>query len=169
MRKILSLLIGYFLVISCQDKTKEEAVIDELLNQWHKAAAHADYNTYFGFMDDDAIFIGTDATERWTKSEFEVYAKPHFEKGKAWSFTSLERTIYLDNHGKIAWFDELLDTSFKICRGSGVLNKTESGWKISHYVLSMTVPNEFAKEVVNQKDSIESKLIFEMKKATVQK
>lgn len=33
----------------------------------------------------------------------------------------------------------------------------------------MTVANELAKEVVNQKDSIESKLIFEMKKATVQK
>ncbi|MFN4198979.1 MAG: nuclear transport factor 2 family protein [Flavobacterium sp.] len=169
MRTILSLLIGCFFVISCQDNTKEEPIINEVLDQWHEAAFKADYETYFRLLDENAIFIGTDATERWTKSEFEVYAKPHFDKGKAWSFTSLERTIYVDNHGKIAWFDELLDTSFKICRGSGVLNKTESGWKISHYVLSMTVPNELAKEVVNQKDSIESKLIFEMKKATSQK
>jgi ketosteroid isomerase-like protein len=169
MRKILSLLIGCFCVISCQDNTKEEAIINEVLDQWHEAASKADYETYFRLMDENAIFIGTDATERWTKPEFEVYAKPHFDKGKAWSFTSLERTIYVDNHGKIAWFDELLDTSFKICRGSGILNKTESVWKISHYVLSMTVPNELAKEVVNQKDSIESKLIFEMKEATSQK
>lgn len=112
-----------FLLASCTKNGDERSLAEHTLNQWHEAAAHADYNSYFGFMDDDAIFIGTDATERWTKSEFEVYAKPHFEKEKAWSFTSLERTIYLDNHGKIAWFDELLDTSFKICRGSGVLNK----------------------------------------------
>jgi hypothetical protein len=41
---------------------------------------------------------------------------------KAWSF-ALERHIYFDKTGKTAWFDELLNTQMKICRGSGVLVK----------------------------------------------
>lgn len=63
----------------------------------------------------------------------------------------------------MAWFDELLDTSFKICRGSGVLEKINGKWKIKHYVLSMTVPNETSKEVIAIKDSIESSLIRKLK------
>jgi hypothetical protein len=38
--------------------------------------------------------------------------------GKAWNFTVLERHIYFDQSKK-AWFDELLNTQMKICRGSG--------------------------------------------------
>ena len=47
----------------------------------------------------------------------------------------------------------------KICRGSGVLQKIEGEWKIKHYVLSMTVPNENVKEVVEIKKEIEDRLI----------
>jgi hypothetical protein len=47
----------------------------------------------------------------------------------------------LINREKMAWFDEL-STQMKICRGSGVLVKIGNDWKIKHYVLSMTVPNE---------------------------
>jgi hypothetical protein len=35
----------------------------------------------------DGIFIGTDATERWTVAEFKAYAKPHFDKGRGWTYT----------------------------------------------------------------------------------
>ena len=114
-------------------------------------------------MTDDAIFIGTDATENWNRKEFEAFSKPHFDKGKAWTFYPLERNIYVDESNKIAWFDELLDTSFKICRGSGVLEKINGNWKIKHYVLSITVPNENVKEVISAKDSIESSLIKKLK------
>jgi hypothetical protein len=34
-----------------------------LLDSWHKAAADAKYDSYFEKMTEDAIFIGTDATE----------------------------------------------------------------------------------------------------------
>jgi hypothetical protein len=44
--------------------------------------------------------------------------------------------------GKTAWFDELLNTQMKICRGSGVLVKIGQEWKIKQYVLSMTIPND---------------------------
>jgi hypothetical protein len=43
----------------------------------------------------------------------------------------------------------------KICRGSGVLVKVGNDWKIKHYVLSMTVPNENVTEVVKIKTPIE--------------
>jgi hypothetical protein len=110
-------------------------------------------------MTEDAVFIGTDATENWNRKDFENFAKPFFEKGKAWSFTSLERHIYFDSTHKIAWFDELLDTQMKICRGSGVLVKVGNQWKIQHYVLSMTIPNDTSKEVIKIKAPIEDTLI----------
>ena len=44
--------------------------------------------------------------------------------------------------GKMAWWDELLDTWMGVCRGSGVLIQTEQGWKIKHYNLAVTIPND---------------------------
>ena len=57
----------------------------------------------------------------------------------------------------MAWFDELLDTWMQLCRGSGVAVKTEDGWRIAHYVLSMTMPNEEVDGAValkREKDSL---------------
>jgi ketosteroid isomerase-like protein len=83
-----------------------------------KAAAEAKFDTYFDKMTEDAVFIGNDATENWGKPVFQEFAKPYFDKGKALNFTVLERHIYFDQSKKIAWFDELLNTQMKICRGS---------------------------------------------------
>ena len=53
----------------------------------------------------------------------------------------------------------------KICRGSGVLvADTNGNWKIKHYVLSMTVPNDNTDEVVKIKSLIEDKEIEKLKK-----
>jgi len=114
-------------------------------------------------MSEDAIFIGTDATENWTKPAFQAYAKPYFDKGKAWSFTCIERHIYLNENKTMAWFDELLDTRMKICRGSGVLVLSEGKWKIQHYVLSMTIPNDATDDVVKLKSPLEENLIKDLK------
>ena len=159
----LSILLFSSFISADQDNTKEKANINSTLDAWHKAAAEANYNAYFSLMTEDAIFIGTDATENWNKKDFQAYAKPHFDKGKAWSFTALERHIYFDKTGKIAWFDELLNTQMKICRGSGVLIKIGKGWKIKHYVLSMTIPNENSDEVIKVKASLEDAMIKTLK------
>jgi hypothetical protein len=66
--------------------------------------------------------------------------------------------------GTTAWFDELLDTQMKICRGSGVLVKIDGEWKIQHYVLSMTVPNDVTDQVVEAKQPIENQLISNFRK-----
>jgi hypothetical protein len=152
-----------FICISCKNHKKDPAnereQIAAFLDSFNEAAARADFDAYFNFYSDDAVFIGTDATEYWDKSSFMAYAKPHFDKGKAWSFKSVERHIYLDKTGSFAWFDELLNTQMKICRGSGVLIKQDDEWKIKQYVLSMTIPNEQADTIIKIKSSIEDEII----------
>lgn len=152
--------------ISCQNKQNlvlEKSKINITLDQWHQAAAQANFDNYFGLMTNDAVFIGTDATENWQNQEFKKFAKPFFEKGKAWSFKSIERHIYFANDGKTAWFDELLSTQMKICRGSGVMKLEQNQWKIAHYVLSMTIPNQNIDAVIQIKTPIED-LILKPKK-----
>src|SRR5687768_17001483 len=94
----------------------ETNTINTLLDNWHIAAAKGDYNGYFGKIDNDGIYIGTDATENWGKKAFEAFSKPYFDKGKAWDFKAMERHVYFSKDGKTAWFDELLDTWMKVCR-----------------------------------------------------
>ena len=165
--KKLTILILVTLVLSCrpcQEKLQSEKQnITILLDNWHKAAAAANYEAYFGAMSEESIFIGTDATENWNKQQFQAYAKPHFDKGKAWNFKAIERNIYFSENGKIVWFDELLSTQMKICRGSGVLVQENGQWKIKHYVLSMTVPNDNVDEVVKIKSVIEDKILYQKK------
>jgi len=166
-KTILLLVVAFSTVTFAQKKQTEIAekeAINTLLDSWHKAAADANFKDYFNALSENSIYIGTDATENWTKKEFEIWAKPYFDKGKAWSFTALQRNIYFSPDKKIAWFDELLDTQMKICRGSGVLEKSNGQWKIKQYVLSMTIPNDNVDEVIKTKESIEAKLIEELKK-----
>ena len=135
-----------------------------VLNNWHLAAANAKFDDYMGAMTNDAIYIGTDATENWNKEAFMKFSKPYFDKGKAWNFTAIRRNIYFGKDDKTAWFDELLNTQMKICRGSGVLVKVGNNWKIGHYVLSMTIPNDNSDAVVKIKSPIEDGLIEKLKK-----
>ena len=134
------------------------------MNHWHEAAAKANFENYFDLISEDGIYMGTDATERWTKKEFMNYAKPHFDKGKAWTFVPLQRHIKFDKQKKLVWFDELLNTSMKICRGSGVMVYEKGHWKIVQYVLSMTVPNEVTSKLIPLKKEIEDKVIQTYKK-----
>ncbi|MEO8237924.1 MAG: nuclear transport factor 2 family protein [Flavobacterium sp.] len=158
--------ILFLLLIStfANAQTSEKDKVNQTLDTWHKAAADANFSTYFDLMADDGIFIGTDATENWTKPDFKVWAKPFFDKGKTWNFTALERHIFFDKTGKIAWFDELLNTQMKICRGSGVLVKVGREWKIQHYVLSMTIPNDEVDAAIKIKAPIEDLFISKLQK-----
>ena len=82
----------------------------------------ADEARYFGHFAAGAVFLGTDATERWDAVAFRAYAHPHFARGKAWSFSAVRRAIILAPDGTVAWFDEDLATpNLGPARGSGVL------------------------------------------------
>lgn len=134
--------------------------IATMLDSFHDAAARADYNRYFSFFSTEASFLGTDATEHWTKDSFAVWAKQYFDRGKAWSFKSIDRHIYLDSTRQWAWFDELLSTQMKICRGSGVVVWDKQQWKIRQYVLSMTIPNSKTVDVTKLKTVEEDSLMY---------
>ena len=122
--------------------------IDTFLNDWHMAASKADYKNYFTKMDSISVFIGTDATENWSKNQFQKFSKPYFDDGKAWDFKTLERHIYTSKSGDFIWFDELLDTWMGVCRGSGVIELVGEKLKIKHYVLSLTIPNDIIDDVI---------------------
>ncbi|KLT69007.1 nuclear transport factor 2 family protein [Flavobacterium sp. ABG] len=162
MKKALLLLLFITTFANAQNAEKDK--INQILNSWHKAAADVKFDAYFDLMAEDAIFIGTDATENWVKPDFKTWAKPFFDKGTTWNFTTLERHIFFDKSGKTAWFDELLNTQMKICRGSGVLVKVGKEWKIQHYVLSMTVPNDEVDAAIKIKAPIEDVLIAKLQK-----
>ena len=141
----------------------QQKKVSKVLDDLNLFAATADFKNYFNLYAEESTFIGTDANEVWDKKEFMEYSKPHFDKGKAWAFTSLKRNITFSADGKYAWFDELLDTQMKICRGSGVLEKIGAQWKIRQYVLSMTIPNDVSKEIIKIKSPIEEALIQKLK------
>ncbi|HEX8563860.1 MAG TPA: nuclear transport factor 2 family protein [Flavobacterium sp.] len=163
MKKLLLLLCIACSSANAQTATDKTA-IGNVLDNWHKAAAQAKSDTYFGLMTDDARFIGTDATENWSVPEFKAFAKPYFDTGRAWDFKAVERNIFFSSDAKTAWFDELLDTWMKICRGSGVMQKQKDGsWKIAHYVLSITIPNDNSLEVIKIKQAFDDAFLTKLK------
>ena len=92
--------------------TKENPLgdVNDFLDKWHQAASTADADTFFGSMADSSIYIGTDATERWTKNEFITFAKPYFDRGRAWDFKPYDRDVHFSDDGRYVWFSELLTT-----------------------------------------------------------
>ena len=169
---LLSLILIGFLVtpdLNAQVKNTEENInavkrqVNKTIGKWHKAASEANFDNYFKLMTDDAIFIGTDATEKWTLQEFKKFSRPYFESGKAWSFSTLDRDLYVHENLRVAWFDELLDTQMGICRGSGVVMKEKGKWKIHHYVLSIAIPNENVDEITKMKKDFDQDLISKLK------
>ena len=85
-------------------------------------------------------------TERWTIEEFKAYAKPAFSDGHGWTYSVLERNW--EGDGNTRWFDEILfNEKLGHCRGTGVVEHINGEWKVSHYALTMLVPNSIAAKV----------------------
>jgi hypothetical protein len=173
MTKKIYMLIFIVVFSSCENKktnkentngTSEKEAINTMLDAWHKSASEAEFDSYFKSMSKSSVFIGTDASENWKKKDFKVFSKPFFDRGEAWNFKSLERNVYISANGNTAWFDELLETWMGVCRGSGVLSKKEDVWKIEHYVLSVTIPNENITEVIETKKEKDSIILARLRK-----
>jgi len=124
-----------------------------VLDAYHAAAAEGDWSTYFDLMSEDGVFLGTDASERWIKNEFRAYAGNR----TGWVYRSVSRNINLTPDGMSAWFDEMLDSlSYGTSRGTGVLIRTNEGWKISQYHLTFPIPNELARHVTDEIKAFEA-------------
>lgn len=133
-----------------------EKAVGAQLDAFHRAAAEADFDAYFNILSNDGVFIGTDATERWSAAEFKEFVRPYFSQGKGWTYVPRDRTIVL--HNDVAWFDELLDSeAYGECRGSGVLVKEDGQWRIAQYNLHFPVPNDLAKSITKMIKAHQSK------------
>lgn len=136
--------------LSAEENRKNE--IDKVLTQLHQAAADADWETYFALYTDNSTFIGTDVSERWDKATFKKYAS----QSNGWTYHLRERNIDITPDGNSAWFDEVLDSeSYGTSRGTGVLIRTETGWKVTQYHLTFPLPNALAGEITQQIQSFE--------------
>jgi hypothetical protein len=137
-----------------EDRVNRDGLIAEAratLDDFHAAAAAADGGRYFGHFATDGVFLGTDATERWTVEAFRAYAKPHFDAGKGWTYRATERHVDVDAGGAYAWFDEALDNAkLGACRGSGVLRREGGKWMVVQYNLTIPIPNDLALDVAAQ-------------------
>ncbi|SMG38436.1 SnoaL-like domain-containing protein [Marivirga sericea] len=140
MKKLLAL--SLFLMpfgVFAQSPTK---TINQFMDNWHKAAATADEEKFFGSMTENGVYLGTDKTEKWTRDEMAKWADEHFQKESAWSFKAISRDVYFSEDGKTAWLNEKLDTWMGVCKGTAILVLKDNSWKIALYDLSVTIDNE---------------------------
>jgi ketosteroid isomerase-like protein len=129
------------------DIERERAAVDRVLSDLHRLASEGDFDAYFELLTDDAVFLGTDATERWSVEEFRSYAAPT----TGWTYHTTERHVFVAADGQTAWFDERLDNErYGDTRGTGVLVKADAGWKIAQYHLTIPMPNALAGEFVER-------------------
>jgi ketosteroid isomerase-like protein len=152
------------------DKEAASRAIGRELDDLNDAAARADEPRYFAHYADDAVFLGTDAKERWDMAAFRAYAHPRFAAGKAWTFRSLRRAITVTGDGRSAYFDEDLDgAKLGAARGSGVVALVNGTWKIEQYNLALTIPNERFAEVRALVDAPPSAPFEERKRVAYEK
>lgn len=150
-RHIFLILAGLAITSGVQAQSPIPSVLDD----FHLAASEADYDRYFGHLAENSVFLGTDITERWTKSEFQDYARPHFSAGRGWTYVLKTRNVLVAPDGQTAWFDEILhNEKFGDVRGTGALILEEDTWKIIQYHLTLPVPNDLIGklvEMINEK------------------
>ena len=145
--KVLAVSLALVPGMSLADNQRD--AIDALIDGLHQDAHEGNFQAYFDRYAPDAVFLGTDKSERWTIDQFKVYAEPAFEDGHGWTYSVKERNW--GGEGNTRWFDEvLLNQKLGHCRGTGVVELIDGEWKIAHYALTMLVPNDIAAEVGTQ-------------------
>jgi len=138
------ILVSFLIVFNIN--AEDQINIDALLDGLHEDAHKGNFEAYFDRYSSDAVFLGTDKTERWTIQEFKSYAKPAFSDGHGWTYEVIERNW--EGVGDTRWFDEILfNEKLGHCRGTGVIELINNEWKISHYALTMLVPNSIAADI----------------------
>ena len=153
--KALTLLISVIFSSSLWAQETARPALDSLIDGLHRDAHEGNFETYFARYTSDAVFMGTDKTERWTIDAFKTYAAPAFEDGHGWTYKVVERNW--EGDGNTRWFDEILfNDKLGHCRGTGVVEKTDGNWKIAHYSLTLLIPNDIAETVGSQSKRADS-------------
>lgn len=138
-----NLFILLMLVFSSCISNPSREEVDIVLDNLHLYASQANGEAYFELFSEDAIFFGTDITERWDKAAFQDYAMARFAEGTGWTYHMKERHVYFSENGKVCWFDEILThEKYGEFRGTGVLKLVSHQWKIVQYNLLLPIPND---------------------------
>jgi ketosteroid isomerase-like protein len=149
-------LVLVLLAVGCAHAIAQspQATIDEIaavLDEFHDAAASGDKSRYLNLLTEDAVFMGTDETERWPKHpDFAAYVDARFQDGRGWTYAPVERHVRIADRPEVAWFDEIVysETNGRF-RGTGVLVRVRGEWKIAHYALSFLIDNQDWEEVID--------------------
>lgn len=151
---VVCILVACLIVVGVGNKVfaatieEEKEQVSQVLDTLHDAASKYEAERYFNLYAPDSVFLGTDATERWTLEEFKKWAVPYFESGKGWTYTKKARFVSVSADMNTAWFDEsLMSEKYGECRGSGALIKVNGEWKIAQYNLTFPIPNAIAEKV----------------------
>lgn len=140
------------------DEADAKEAIVELLNRYRRAAANSDAKEFFGCFDEHSITFWTDEAERFTLPELKTALAPYFEKGVAWKRTVRDRHVYLGPNQQIGWFEEKTEREGVPMRTTGVVQKTEEGWKIVQSNTAFAIPNGIYPQIVELvRDATEEK------------
>ena len=122
-----------------------------MLAEHQRAMASADAKAFFANFADDAIIMGTDATERFDFDEFRAWSAPMFTRGPRPVATLIEENITVADDGTLAWFHERIRRAgLGELRLSGVLRKAEGRWQIVQLNHAFPVPNEIVGTLIER-------------------
>lgn len=108
-----------------------------------EAVASKDVQQLRLFFHPEALFFGTDDSERWTTDDL---AKLLVESEAGWDMREcLKREVRYISPACVSFFEVVRHLKYGLFRGSGIVVKDDEGqWMIRHYVLSYSVPNKLA-------------------------
>jgi len=136
-------LTGLVLLVLAASPEEQRQQASALLAERQRALAAADAKAFFANFSDNAIIMGTAATERFELDEYRVWSAPMFARGPRHVATLVEENITVADDGKFAWFDQRTHRpGFGELRLSGVLCKLEDHWRIVQLNRGFLVPNE---------------------------
>jgi len=144
----MKLLLLFVVVLQFNGSYSQTSILNPIIDEWHANAANTNFDAYFDITTANFVFLGTAPGERWTKTEFEAFCKPYFDKGSAWKFIPSNRNWVFSKDKKTAWFDEDLATWMQGCRGSGIMVKERGKWKLAYYNLTVLIENEKITEFI---------------------
>lgn len=120
----------------------DSPAVDALV-AFHRAGREADIDAYIGWLAEDAIVLGTDASERNPPAALHDMLEPWFSAGKGLDTDPVVVHVSESADGRFAWFDgRFHKPSLCELRGSGLLRHGPDGWKIVHYNVAFALPND---------------------------
>ena len=145
-----NILIIILVSVGIGQNIRSTDAVENVLDNLHLYASEANGKKYFDLFAKNAVFFGTDISERWDKKAFQKYGMARFASGTGWTYFMKERNVFFSDDGKTAWFDEILINKSGDFRGTGVLKIVNTEWKITQYNLLLPIPNDLMKKYATE-------------------